>query len=96
MSYLSKDSSVQAVQLKVQEVCVKTGDAILEISDSSLAVIDLGEDIDHVRAVLFSDVSTGSVHSLASTISNDQEVNVEAPVAIAASDAIIVKYVIAE
>lgn len=92
ISYQSKDSAVLGLQLKVQELCLVSGDAALS-DDGADSVVDVKETIGEVRAVLH--VIPGSdVAALASTKSGSQ-ITI-AGVVLAAGEALIVKYVVAE
>ncbi len=92
ISYQSKDDKVLSIALKVQELCVVSGDAVLS-DDGTDSVIDVGEEVAEVRAVMH--VIPGSdVAALASTKSGS-EITV-AGVVLAAGESLVVKYVIAE
>ncbi len=92
ISYQSKDDKVLSIALKVQELCVVSGDAVLS-DDGTDSVIDVGEEVAEVRAVMH--VVPGSdVAALASTKSGS-EITV-AGVVLAAGESLVVKYVIAE
>ena len=92
ISYQSKDSAVLGLQLKVQELCLVSGDAALSVSGGN-SIIDVKETVAEVRAVLH--VIPGSpVDALASTKSGSQ-ITV-AGVVLAAGESLVVKYVVAE
>ena len=97
MSYLSKDSGVQGVQLKVQELSLKLGDPCLSVSGVT-AVVDVKETIQEVRSALHIDDSAGSalVVAAASRVVSGTQVTLTLAAAPTAADCIIVKYVIAE
>lgn len=92
ISYQSKDDRVLGVALKVQELCVVSGDAVLSVSGGN-SVIEVGETVSEVRAVMH--VIPGSdVAALASTKSGSQ-ITVTG-VVLAAGESLVIKYVIAE
>lgn len=98
MSYQSKDSAVQQVQLKVQEVCVKMSDSQVVSTSGSTATIDLGEPIGEIRSAIFVDDSAGTAAPVAAanrSVSGNQVV-LTLSAAMAAADAIDLKYVISE
>jgi len=98
MSYLSNDASVQRVQLKVQELCVKLSDNEIVSTSGSTATIDVQQDISEVRSALFIDDSAGTsapvVASNRSVSGSSVVLTLSAP--LAAADSIILKYVVAE
>ncbi len=92
ISYQSKDDKVLSVALKVQELCVVSGDAVLS-DDGTDSVINVGEEVEEIRAVMH--VIPGSdVAALAATKSGS-EITV-AGVVLAAGESLVVKYVIKE
>lgn len=105
MSYPSKDEAVRSVQLKVQEVCVKKSDTAIVATSGSTAIIQLGETISEVRAAIHCDDSVpGAVLIAQSAIAigtpsggvASSQVTLTLGAALAAGDAIILKYVIAD
>jgi hypothetical protein len=92
ISYQSKDDKVLSIALKVQELCVVSGDSILSVSGGN-SVIDVGEQVAEVRAVMHV-VPGDPVEAKASTKSGSQ-ITV-AGVVLAAGESLVVKYVIAE
>lgn len=92
ISYQSKDDKVLSVALKVQELCVVSGDAVL--SDNGVdSIINVGESVAEVRAVMLV-VPGDPVEAKASTKSGSQ-ITV-AGVVLGAGESLVVKYVIAE
>lgn len=98
MSYQSKSDAVLGVQLKVQEVCVKLGDAQLVSVSGLVATIQLGEAIAEVRAALHLDDSAGTVAPVAAAnrAISGSTVALTLAAALTAADSIVLKYVIAE
>ena len=92
ISYQSKDSAVLGLQLKVQELCVVSGDQPLS-DDGTDSVVDVKEPVGEVRAVLH--VIPGSpVAALASTHAGSQ-ITI-AGIVLGAGESLVVKYVVAE
>lgn len=98
ISYQSKDDAVLGLQLKVQEICVKTSDVgVLSVGVGTDVTIDVKESVKEVRAALHCDDSVG-VYLIAQAgiaISGSQ-ITITLSAAIAAEDSIILKYVVAE
>lgn len=92
ISFQSKDDKVLSVALKVQELCVVSGDSVLS-DDGTDSTINVGEEVAEVRAVMHA-VPGSDVAALASTKSGS-EITV-AGVVLAAGESLIIKYVIAE
>ena len=92
ISYQSKDDKVLSIALKVQELCVVSGDSILS-DDGSDSVINVGEQVQEVRAVMLV-VPGDPVEAKASTKSGS-EITV-AGVVLGAGESLVIKYVIAE
>ena len=98
MSYESKNDAVLGVQLKVQEVCVKLGDAQLVSVSGLVATVNLGESISEIRAALHLDDSAGTIApvAVANRSVSGSSVALTLAAALTAADCIILKYVIAE
>ena len=98
ISYQSKDDAVLGLQLKVQEICVKTSDVgVLSVGAGTDVTIDVKEPVKEVRAALHCDDSVG-VYLIAQAgiaISGSQ-ITITLSAAMAAADSIILKYVVAE
>lgn len=98
VSYLPKDSLVQDLALKVQELSVKLSDSAVVSTSGSTATIDVKETIDHVRCALFIDDSAGTsapvVASNRSVSGTQVVLTLSAP--LAAADCIVLKYVVSE
>ncbi len=98
MSFLSTNSAVQDVQLKVQSLVVKKADNQICSTSAQTATIDVGQTISEVRCALFVDDSAGtSAPVVASnrTVSGST-VTLTLGAALATADAIVLEYVIAE
>lgn len=97
ISYQSKDSAVLGLQLKVQELCVKSADAQI-VSVSGLNVtIDVKEAVSEVRCAIHCDDSIGlSLIAQAGIAVSGSQVTLTLSNALAAADSIILKYVVAE
>lgn len=98
MSYQSQDSAVLGVQLKVQEVCVTLADVEVVSISGLTATVKLGQPIKAIRAALHVDDSAGDVLPVAAAdraVSGNQVV-LTLSAALAAADAIILKYEIQE
>jgi hypothetical protein len=109
ISYQSKDSAVLGLQLKVQELCVKLGDQIVEVSGPGTTVaIDVKESLAEVRVALHCDDSAPAAELIAQSAivlnagltgvagSAPGKVRLTLGAALAAEDAIVLKYVVAE
>lgn len=98
MSFLSKDSAVQEVQLKVQELCVKLSDNQVVSTSGSTATIDVQEDIKEIRSALFIDDSAGTCAPVAASNRSvsGSSVTLTLSAALAAADSIVLKYVVQE
>lgn len=105
ISYQSKDDRVLSVALKVQELCVTSKDAIVA-DDSGDLLVSIGEAVEEVRmaVVVAADGSVTGVaqadisieSSVPAPAADDKKVVRLASVALAAGDALSIKYVIAE
>lgn len=97
MSYQSKDSAVLRTQLKVQEVCVKLSDVELVSVAGLVVTVKLGEPIKEIKAAIHIDDNVGAVLIPAAnrTVTGSQ-VALTLANALAAADAIILKYEIQE
>lgn len=108
ISYQSKDSAVLGLQLKVQEVCVKSSDQVVELGAGTVVAIDLKESLAEVRAAIHCDDSApaASLVAQADIVLNagvtglagsaPGKVRLTLGAALAANDSIILKYVVAE
>lgn len=98
MSYLSNQSQVQSLQLKVQELVVKLADNEVVSVSGNDATIDVGQEISEVRAALFLDDSAGTLAPVvaANRVVSGTEVTLTLSAALAAADAIILEYVIVD
>ena len=96
MSYLSKDSLVQDLQLKVQELTVKLADNAIVSTSGSTATIDVQEDIVEVRCALFVDDSAGTAAPVVASNRSvsGSSVTLTLSAALAAADCIVIKYVV--
>ena len=104
ISYQSKDESVLDLQLKVQEVCVKSSDTAIVSVSGLTAIVKLGERVKEVRAAIHCDDSVGlslipqasiAIGTPSGGIANSQ-VTLTLGAALAAADSIVLKYVIDE
>lgn len=91
ISYQPKDSGVQGLQLKVQELVVMKADAIYSDDGTDLTV-DVKEEVSEVRAVLFSNPGV-ALSSKVATLSSDKKQIKVASLVLGADDALIIKYV---
>lgn len=98
MSYMSKNPSVQDIQLKVQELCVKLSDTAVVTTSGSTATINVQENIDHVRSAIFIDDSAGTAAPVVASNRSvsGSSVTLTLSAALAAADAIVLKYVVSE
>jgi len=97
MSFQSKDDKVLSVQLKVQEVCVKLSDNQVVSISGSTAIIQLGETIAKIVAAIHVDDSVGvSIVAVANQAVSGTQVTLTLAAPLAANDAILLKYVVAE
>ena len=92
ISYQSKDDKVLSLALKVQELCVMSGDPVLSVSGGN-SIINVGETVAEVRAVML--VVPGSDVAAKASTKSGSEITV-AGVVLAAGQSLVVKYVIAE
>jgi endonuclease V-like protein UPF0215 family len=96
ISYQPKDATVQAVQLKVQELVVKKSDTQLVTVDGLDVTINFKEPVVEVLAALICDDSVGLYMIAQSGIAiSGNEVTLTLSAALADEDTIIVKYVLA-
>lgn len=98
VSYLPKDSLVQDLALKVQELSVRLGDnAIVSVSGST-ATINVQENIDHVRSAIFVDDSAGTAAPVVASnrVVSGTSVTLTLSAALAAADCIALKYVVSD
>jgi hypothetical protein len=98
MSYQSKDSAVQSVQLKVQEICVKLSDNQVVSASGSTITVDVQEDIAEIRSAIFMDDSAGTA---APVVASNQSISGSSVVltlsaAMASADSVTLKYVVSE
>lgn len=98
MSYVSTDSNVQDVQLKVQQLVVTLQDNSVVSTSASTATIDVKQTIDSVRCALFIDDSAGTSAPVtaANRSVSGSTVTLTLSAALAAADAIILEYVTVE
>lgn len=98
ISYQSKDDAVLGLQLKVQEICVKTSDVgILSVGAGTTVIVDVQESVKEVRAALHCDDSVGVYLIAQSGIAiSGSQITLTLSAAIAAADSLILKYVVAE
>lgn len=99
MSYQAKDSQILGEQLKVQELVLKHGNPLL-VADSGDVVIDIKEELSEIVLVLFKDDSAATIAPIAQADlsiedgeSTDSAIRI-ASVVTAASDVIVVRYVV--
>jgi len=98
ISYQPKDSALQGLQLKVQELVLKKGDKQIVSTSGSDVTIDLKEPVAEVRAAIVCDDSVG-IYMIAQAgidLSVAKKVTLTLSAALADEDCIILKYVIAE
>ena len=93
-SFQSKDEQVLSRQLAVQELCITTLSAGLWSKPASDVLVDVKETVGEVVSAIYSDFSTGSVSNIAATFATT--VITLPSVTLAAGDAVVLKYVIAE
>ncbi len=98
MSYLSKNPSVQDLQLKVQELCVKLADVSVVSTSGSTATINVQETISEVRNAIFIDDSAGTAAPVVASNRSvsGSSVTLTLTAALAAADSIVLMYVVAE
>jgi hypothetical protein len=93
--FISKSDAVLQVQNKVQEVTVKLSDNQVVSVSGSTATVEIGEPVADIRCVLHVNASTLAVEVASAAISGTSIVcTLSEPMA--ASDCIIVKYVVSE
>lgn len=92
ISYQSKDDKVLSVALKVQELCVVSGDPVLSVSGAD-SIISVGEAVGEIRAVMH--VIPGSDVAAKAATKSGSQITV-AGVVLAAGESLVVKYVVAE
>ena len=98
-SYLSTDSAVQALEIKVQEIVVKLSDNQVCSQDvPGVLLIDVGQTISEVRAALFLDDSAATLLPVvaANQVIAGSTVSLTLSATMAAADAVILDYVIVE
>ena len=98
MSFQAKDSAVQSVQLKVQELVVKLADNAVCTASGVTATIDVQETISEIRSAIFLDDSASTALPVVASnrVVSGTQVVLTLSAALAAADCIILKYVIAE
>lgn len=92
ISYQSKDDKVLSIALKVQELCLVSGDPILSVSGGA-SVIEIGEEVAEIRSVLH--LVPGSDAACKAATKSGSQITVAGTV-LAAGEALVVKYVVAE
>ena len=92
ISYQSKDDKVLSIALKVQELCLVSGDPVLS-DDGTDSTIQIGEEVAEVRAALH--LVPGSDAACVAATASGSEITV-AGVVLAAGEALVLKYVVAE
>lgn len=95
MSFYLKDSQAQGIELKVQELVVKSLDSIVTTSGST-ATIDVGQTISEVRGALFIDDSAGTSAPVtaANRAVSGTTVTLTLSAALASADAIVLYVVV--
>jgi len=95
-SYMSADSGVQALQLKVQSLCVKLSDNQIASAVGSTVVIDVGQPLLEVRVALFLDDSAATCLPVvaANRVVAGSTVTLTLSAPMVAADAILIDYVI--
>lgn len=98
MPYQSNDSSVAALQLKVQELNVKLADVALVSVSANDVTIDVKQPIKEIRLATFFDDSAGTNAPVAaaSQVISGNTVKLSVGAALASADSISLKYVISE
>ena len=99
ISYQPKDSVLQGLQLKVQELVLKKADAQVVSVSGNDVTIDLKQPIQEVRAAMHCDDSAPAVELIAQAdidLATANYVTLTLGSALADDDAIIIKYVIQE
>ena len=103
ISYQPKDSAVQGLQLKVQELVVNKSDAIVSVSGNDV-IIDLKEplyqmingskvSVAEIRAALYCSHSTSAVLKVEGVV-GDTTLTITLPNPLADLDVLIVKYAV--
>lgn len=95
--FIAKSDAVLQVQNKVQEVTVKLSDNQVVSVSGSVATVEIGEQVADIRCVLHVNASTLAVEVASAAVSSSGtaiECTLSEPMA--ASDCIIVKYVVQE
>lgn len=92
ISYQSKDDKVLSVALKVQELCLVSGDPVLSDNGTN-SVIEIGEQVAEVRAVLHA--APGAAVAAKASTKSGSKITV-AGLVLAAGESLTVKYVVAE
>ena len=95
MSYVSKGSEAQALQLKVQSLVVALGDAVL-LASGSTPIIDVGQTISTIKGALFIDNSAGTVAPVvaASQSVSGSTVTLTLSATLAANDVIVLNFTV--
>jgi len=95
ISFQAKDSQILGQQLKVQEIVVKHGSPLLEVSGADI-LIDIKEEIESIELVLFKDDSAVTVAPIAqANLSVDSSTKIKiASLTTAANDVLVVKYIV--
>lgn len=98
ISYQSKDSAVQNVQLKVQELCLKLSDTAVITASASTVTVNVQEPIQEIRSVVHQKASDGSLNGLPFTshVTSGSTSVITLDTAMAAGDSLTIKYVIDE
>jgi len=99
ISYQPKDSVLQDIQLKVQELVVKKADKQVVSTNLLTVTVDLKQPIKEVRAALFCNDSVPGVELVAQAdinLSVANKVTLTLSEALADDDAVVLKYIIAE
>ena len=93
-SYQPKDSAVQGLQLKVQELVCTSSDSIVS-SVALVSTIDFKQPISEIRSVVFADNSAVTLTMIDSTkyVLSGNTLACTLPFALAANDSITVKFV---
>jgi hypothetical protein len=97
ISYQSKDSAVLGLQLKVQELCVKSSDAQIVSVSGLVVTVDVKEAVKEVRCAIHCDDSVGlALIAQASIAISGSQVALTLANALASADSIVLKYVVQE
>lgn len=97
MSFDAKQSQIRDLQLKIQELCVRSTDTNIYNANGGNGKITIGETLQAVLLVIQKDDSANAlVHFDAADLTISTDNVVVTGLALAANDVAIIKYIVAE